>query len=103
MVTLRLEKINYIAIIINLQKKNTMSDEIQKEESFFDKLKHKAEDLAHKAGDVFEDLKDKAEDAWDATKEKAAELKEMASEKIEEITHSNSDDAAKAAEEVKKD
>lgn len=74
-----------------------MSDEIIKEEEgFFDKLKHKASELADKAGgawdsatvkaeDLWDKAKDKAEDAWDATKEKAGELKEMASEKYDEI------------------
>ena len=31
-----------------------MSDEIIKEESFFDKLKSKAAELTHKAGDVWD-------------------------------------------------
>jgi ElaB/YqjD/DUF883 family membrane-anchored ribosome-binding protein len=71
---------------LNPLKIHIMSDEIVKEESFFDKLKNKAEELADKAGDVWEDVKDKAEDAWEAAKDKAEDLKEKAEDKFEELT-----------------
>ncbi len=61
------------------------NDVVKEEGSFFDKMKDKVADLAHKAEEVWDKVEDKMEDAWDATKEKAAELKDKAEEKFDEL------------------
>lgn len=73
--------------IIHPVKKNLMSDENKKEESFFDKMKETLSDLKDKAEDVWEKVEDKAEAAWDATKEKAAALKDKATDLADNLMH----------------